>query len=281
MGLNAVKMLEISITTNSKEEILEYIRKYLQKNAKNDPKNLKRKQKSLIVVTPNPEQIMYARADKHFADILNRADIAIPDGIGVVWASKFLKKNTSHVVRAKIAGVELVEELARFASKQGVTIGLIGGRDKVAVEAFECLRRKHPGLTGWAQAGPQITVKDFQLTPANGESIELFVEHTADTIEKTGTGIVFVGFGAPKQEYVIEKLNTQLLKQNTTKSVVFMAVGGSFDVIAGRLQRAPLLMRLIGFEWAWRLGREPWRWKRQLAILKFVWLVFKEKIRIS
>ena len=83
---------------------------------------------------------------------------------------------------------------------------------------------------------------------------------------------MFVALGAPKQEYYIEEMAKK------TKGVVYMAVGGSFDIISGRLRRAPLFMRRMGLEWLWRLILEPWRIRRQLALVEFVWMVLKEKL---
>jgi N-acetylglucosaminyldiphosphoundecaprenol N-acetyl-beta-D-mannosaminyltransferase len=91
--------------------------------------------------------------------------------------------------------------------------------------------------------------------------------------------MVFVGMGAPKQEVFIEALAQALVQSKYSLPVMFMAVGGSFDIITGRLRRAPLFIRSIGFEWAWRLFQEPWRWRRQLALLKFIVLVWKENNR--
>lgn len=220
MSLNTGKILGISITTNSKKEILEYIQKYLSFP----------QEKPLIIVTPNAEQLVYAQRDKHFASILNRADVAIPDGFPVARI----------LVVERIPGVEFMEDLVQLAAKRHVPIRLIGGRGGVAVRAFECLREKYPGLETSQHAG-----------------------------------IIFVGLGAPKQEYFIEELRTQ--NSELKHPLVLMAVGGSFDILSGRIPRAPLFIRSIGFEWAWRLFLEPWRLKRQLSLLKFLWLVYNRK----
>src|SRR3989344_2970706 len=128
MSLNAVKILGISITKNKKNEILEYIEKYLRSKAK----------KPLIIVTPNPEQVVFAQKNKRFADILNRADLSLPDGIGIALTLGI----------QRIAGVEFMEDVVEMAAKWGYRIGLIGGKGRVAVEALECLQKKYPGLTG-------------------------------------------------------------------------------------------------------------------------------------
>lgn len=241
MGLNKTKILGISITTNPKEEILEEVRKRLESASNKD-------EKPFIVVTPNPEQLVLAQKDIELAEILNKADVAIPDGIGLVWASRVLGKNG---LKKQIPGVEFMEDLLELAAKEGYRTGLIGGWRGVAVKALECLQKKYPGLNGWAM-----------------EPEEKTIEEIGRKISDTGTRIVFVALGAPKQEYFIEKLNSP---------IVAMSVGGSFDIIAGRTPRAPFLLRTIGIEWLWRLAREPWRWRRQLTLLKFLWLVLRDK----
>jgi len=256
MRLNSKKILGISITTNVKEEILEYFKKCLENTGKTGVK-------SLTIVTPNPEQVVLAQKNPHFAEFLNRADVAIPDGIGVVWASRILNPIV-HISR--ITGVELIEDLVGLAAKQGYRIGLIGGRGGVAVRALECLRQKYSGVNGWGEDGPEIDIKSDQF----GQLIK--------RIKKTKTQIIFVGLGAPKQEYFIEKLKVQMAKLKQEKTVVFMSVGGSFDEISGRLPMPPKFIDRYGLKWLWRLSLEPWRWKRQLALLEFIGLVLKEKL---
>lgn len=250
MSLHTVKILGISITISPKKEILEHIEKSLKK--------------PLVIVTPNPEQIVLAQHDKQFAIILNKADVAIPDGIGVALVAGV----------ARVAGVELMEDLVGVAAKQSLPVALIGGRGDLAVKTFECLQAKYPGLNGWAIEPEQLQMQEI-----------------AKKIEKTGIGMVFVGLGAPKQELFIEQLVHRLEfivhskssqksmnhELSTVNHIVFMSVGGSFDIIAGRTPRAPGIMRSMGLEWLWRLALEPWRLRRQLALVKFVWLLMIER----
>lgn len=285
MGLDTKKILGISITIDSKEKILEEVEKYIKQSQKS-------KVKPLIIVTPNPEQIVYAQKDKSFADILNQADVALPDGIGLLIANRLVRSSQFIVHRKtkleRIPGVEIMEDLVKLAAERGYKIALIGGRGGLAVKALECLSRRTPGLAGWAEDGPEIKLDQL-------DTLGQFVSEIAQKIRTTGVQIVFVGLGAPKQEYFINELvrswfmvhskksNQKLTSMNdeptTMNHLVLMSVGGSFDILAGRLQRAPLLIRSIGFEWLWRLLREPWRFRRQLALLRFVFLVLKEKFR--
>lgn len=276
MSLSYQNILQVRITSSPRETILEEIRKYL--NLREEPKRFGTKtgKKPLVITTPNPEQIVFAQTHQAFRDILNRADVALPDGVGIVLASRFLQKSTGGKtqmgVHERIPGVEFMENLVRMAGDQGIRIGLIGGAPGLAVDAFECLRDKYPRLQGWA------------LVPE-----DVGMEEIAQKIRSTRTQIVFVGLGAPKQEYFIERIKGYVLRikgQKTrssmihdfvTSPLVFMSVGGSFDIITGRLKRAPVFMRSIGFEWAWRLANEPWRMQRQMALITFVWLVMQEK----
>lgn len=235
MSLNSRKILGIHIATDNKETILEEVKKWLVEN----------NGKPRIIVTPNAEQLVFARQNMRFAGMLNRADVAIPDGFPV---SRLL-----HVPR--IPGVEFMEDLVRLAAKRGDTIGLIGGYGGLAVRALECLKATYPGLRGWA------------IEP-EGYSLQQIVQK----IRKTNTRFVFVGLGAPKQEYFIARMARE-------SQSIYMSVGGAFDMISGTIQRAPVPIRKVGLEWLWRLFQEPWRWKRQLALVKFAVLVIAEKVR--
>lgn len=267
MSLHAVKILGINITISSKKEILEYLQKFLLKNSKSNIQYSKSAGKPLVIVTPNPEQIVYARGDSHFRQIMNQADVALPDGIGIVWASRILSSSRLTInglrLTKAIPGVELMEDLVAMAAKQGVPTALIGGRGDLAVEAFECLQAKYPGLKGWGHPVPEIQLDQLG-------KLDEFVQFVSKKIRETGVRIVFVALGAPKQEYFIERLAR-------LSPVIYMSVGGSFDMITSRTPRAPQIIRTIGLEWFWRLLREPWRLGRQLALVKFVWLVLQER----
>lgn len=245
MSLSSKKILGIRVTIEKKETILEEVKKWLNEQGG----------KSHSIVTPNPEQVVLARQEKRFAGIINRADVALPDGIGVAWAAGV----------PRIPGIEFMEDLVKLAAEQGATIGLIGGYGGLAVRVLECLSRRWPGLAGWVWEPGEVEIGEI------GEIREI-----GEKIRKTNTRMVFVGLGAPKQEFFIEALS----RQRSADSCILMSVGGSFDMIAGSLKRAPVLIRSIGFEWAWRLFQEPWRWKRQLALVKFVWMVVKERLGV-
>jgi N-acetylglucosaminyldiphosphoundecaprenol N-acetyl-beta-D-mannosaminyltransferase len=294
MSLNAGKVLQIQVNLDPKEKILEYLRKYLENGSIIQNPKSKIQHKPLIIVTPNPEQAVLAESDPHFREIINQADVAIPDGIGIVWALKFEdgRQKTDKIKR--ISGADLMVDLVAMAEKNGVPITLIGGKNGLAVDAYECLKKKYPNLQGWGEDGPELKIMNHELrfmnhestdnidisihNPTNVQSSDDYFRMLAHKIIKNRVGMVFVGLGAPKQEYFLENLKYQISNFKYNKPVIMMAVGGSFDFITGKVKRAPVRIQNAGFEWFWRLMQEPWRWKRQLTLVRFVYLVLKNQI---
>lgn len=262
MNANFVDILGVQVSNQSEADNLEYIRKYLQGNKATRQQGNKVGRKPLVIFTPNPEIVVYSQKDKTFKKLVNTAQINLCDGWGLVWASQVLDKGKL----TRITGVDFAEKLAELASKEAVAIGLIGGRPGIALKALERLRKKYPGLKGWVEEGPVIP----------------------KGLEKTAkTGLILVGLGCPKQEYFIDALQgynvTKLQSSNgallpCSSGAVLMAVGGAFDYWAGRTWRAPRWIQNLGLEWLWRLILQPWRLKRQLALLEFIFLVTKEKL---
>lgn len=258
--LDSVNILGVKITSSDKDKILEYILAELEK-----PKKVRRK---IVVFTPNPEQISAANRDSSLKSLLNKADVALPDGMGVVWAAKLLGKP----IEARISGVDFMESLVKSESvpiksgpKRPVVTGFFGGQPGVAEKAAECLSRK----AGSGFAGQEI---------ASSDSAKMSIGYASGAYDKekmihSDIDILFVGLGFPKQErWIIEH------KDEIPASVI-MAVGGSFDFISGRVPRAPLFVRLLGFEWLFRLANQPWRFWRQLRLLHFSALILREALR--
>ena len=199
------------------------------------------------IVTPNPELMIIAKRDEEYKSILNNAKIALPDGIGVMWGAKFLGKP----LKQRITGIDFMESLCDYASKRPITVGFLGGGPSIAEKTAECLRKKYPGLKiSWSS-------QEFISSLNNKE-----------------TDVLFVAFGSPKQEIWISKN-----LQNINAKVV-MGVGGSFDFISGKVTRAPKFLQNLGIEWLFRLIIEPWRIKRQFSLIKFIWLIIKERFSL-
>ncbi|MFQ6058833.1 MAG: WecB/TagA/CpsF family glycosyltransferase [Anaerolineae bacterium] len=203
------------------------------------------------VVTVNPEFIVAAQEDAEFREILNAASLALPDGIGVVWASRFLSRRRP--LRERVAGSDLVPKIAALAAKRGYRLFLLGAAPGVAEEAARRLCRENPGLTvAGTHAG----------SPSPDEEDEIVA-----LVRAARPHVLFVAYGAPAQDRWIAR-NLERLGVP-----VAMGVGGAFDFIAGVAVRAPVWVQRLGLEWLHRLWHEPWRWRRQLALLKFVGLV--------
>ncbi len=208
-------------------------------------KGLSKQGEKWYVVTPNPEILTIANNNPGYKKVLNNAKLALADGIGVLAASKIEGKPLKEVVH----GVDLTEMLCKEVSKQPITVGFLGAGPRVAELAAECLREKYPGLK-------------INFTETEWDSKKKYPQ----------TDILFVAFGSPKQElWIAENLEKLPVK-------IAIGVGGAFDFISGKVRRAPLFIRRIGLEWLFRLIIQPWRIKRQIRLIKFVYLVLKERL---
>lgn len=238
--LQKVDVLGVGITNESEEKILEYLLL-----------SYKHTVKKYYIVTPNPEILIYAYGHPAYKIILNEAKIALPDGVGVFLASALM----GHRLAERITGVDFMEEICKRSIDWPKRIGFLGGRGGVAERTAECLKRKYP----WIEVA--FVGEEWEDLKSKVKSQKL----------DTKIDILFVAFGHPKQEeWIYENLDKLPVK-------VAMGVGGAFDYISGRVQRAPFMIRAIGLEWLFRLIREPWRWRRQLALGKFAQLVLKER----
>lgn len=205
-----------------------------------------------LVISVNPERIMRAGRDPEFAAVLRRADLALADGVGVLWAARRL----GHQLPGRVAGVDLLQALAARGGPAGWRFFFLGGAPGVAQAAGQVLRERYPG---------------FRLAGTNAASPDPFNDAlTTQAVRSSGAQLLFLAYGAAAEE--------AWLARNLTRSgaIVGMGVGGAFDFISGRSRRAPPWMRERGLEWLHRLGREPWRWRRMLALPQFVVRVLRE-----
>ena len=289
MGLQSKKILGIGITISPKTEILEEIRKYLVSDNKKQITDNKKSKESLIIFTPNPEIITYAQKDKEFRQIVNSAQINLPDSRGVVWAIKKLYR----INIEQIAGADFFFDLCYLANRESFTVGLIGGREGVALDTRECLLRSYPKLKVEVLEAPAVIVSRirYQVSSINDKKIpntkylilnteekqieetEKYFQNLAEKIIKREIDILFVALGFPKQEYFIRKIKNQISKIKDCKPLVLIAVGGSFDYLSGRIPRAPEWVRDKGWEWLFRLIKEPGRLPRQMKGAEFFWRV--------
>lgn len=197
------------------------------------------------VITVNPEFVMAAQRNADFRRAINAAALVVADGIGVVWATRYLKAPTPE----RITGVDTLVELARRCAATGYRIYLLGAAPGVAEEAAARLQRLAPGL--------QIA-GTYAGSPAPAEEEEII-----ERVRAARADVLCVAYGAPAQDLWIYRNLSRL------PAALAIGVGGAYDFISGRQQRAPRLMQRLGIEWLYRLYREPWRWRRMLALPRF------------
>jgi len=236
-GLNRAKIMDVPVDLVAKNQALEII------------KNSISNKKKLHIVTVNAEMLMLTREDNEFAGILKNAGLLIPDGSGIIWA---LWKQG--IKLAKLPGIELAQSCITDIDAR---IFLLGGQEDTIKTAYDNL----------IKACPNHHIVGYRNGYFKDEDDDKIIEQ----INVLNTDILLIGLGVPRQEkWIVKNIN----KVNAS---VFIGVGGSFDVFSGKIKRAPKTMRKLHLEWLYRLYKEPWRWKRMLALPKFMGAVYLEK----
>jgi N-acetylglucosaminyldiphosphoundecaprenol N-acetyl-beta-D-mannosaminyltransferase len=208
------------------------------------------------ITTVNPEFIMTAQSEVSFRRVLNRADLCLPDGIGLLIAGRWL----GQPITERVAGSDFVYKLAAEAASHGWSLFLLGAAPGVADQAAKIFEAKYPGLR---IAGA------YPGSPETDENAAL-----VERINKSEADILYVAYGAPDQDLWIAR-NVDAFN----KLHIAIGVGGSLDFVTGRAIRAPRWIQRIGLEWLFRLVREPWRWKRMLALPRFAVRVLMSRSR--
>lgn len=266
--MKKIKILDIQFDVCTKDEALARIFEFLKNRAGSEP--------AKHIVTPNPEMLLCATRNKNFREVLNRAWLSIPDGIGILWASTFqhiakanrgfvrlLKgffsllslliypKFCQKVFPQRITGVDLMESICAISKGSNLKIFLLGAAPEIAEKVKQILEMRYPGLKIVGTLSGSPSPDDFPGIHA------ILAELQPD--------ILFVAYGAPAQElWIAEHLN----KLKSVK--IAMGVGGAFDFITGHRMRAPRFMQHLGIEWMYRLIQEPSRLKRIYnAAIKF------------
>jgi len=206
-----------------------------------------------LVVTPNAEMIMMANADNSFAQIINNADLVVPDGAGVVWAARY----NGDRMPERVAGYDLVQNLLVAAARQKYRIYMLGGAPGIVDKAKQVAEKRYPGV--------QIVGTRHGFFSKSDEA------EIIGNIKACRPDILLVALGVPRQEKWITEYSKQL------QVPVAIGVGGTFDVMAGTVQRAPLWMQNANLEWLYRLMSEPKRAIRMLALPRFVMKVLTNK----
>ncbi|PIE55113.1 MAG: glycosyl transferase [Dethiosulfovibrio peptidovorans] len=210
---------------------------------------------SALVVTVNALSLIRARHDEKYRSVADGAWLTLPDGVGLVWGLRFLGMK----VNERVAGIDFMQRLCRLAASEGWPIYLLGSRAHVVMQTASVLQDRYPGLI---VAGYRDGYFDDDT-------------EVVEDIRRSGARLVFAALGVPKQELWLDSHLDDL------PDVVAVGVGGSFDVISGRLKRAPQLWQKVGMEWLYRLIQEPWRLKQDGALVWFIVAVLLEKVGLG
>lgn len=227
-----VEILNVNFENISKKELLNK----LVTKVSSDQKT--------FLVTANPEMVMYAKKDEDYNQIVGKADYVIADGYGVVLGSKIL----GTPVPERIPGFELMCDLLESGAKKGWSVYFLGAKNEVIEKTVSNVIRDYPGLKiagfhdGYFKDSTEIR----------------------EQIKESKPDLIFVALGFPKQEKWIDDNYPHFEKG------LFIGVGGSFDVLAGTVKRAPLIWQKMNLEWFYRLIQEPSRWRRMLVLPLFV-----------
>lgn len=214
---------------------------------------LLRGEKAAYVVTPNAEIAYEALHDASLRALLNGADLILPDGAGVVLASRILKTP----LKQKVAGIDFAAGLLQELSKTGGRLYLLGSKPGMAERAAETMQEQNPGLVVCGTADGY-----FQDEAA-----------VVAAINAARPDVLFVCLGAPKQEIFMQA------HQHELQLTLMVGLGGTLDAFAGAVKRAPGWMIRLNLEWLYRLIKEPKRFKRMLRLPKYILAAAAERIR--
>lgn len=210
------------------------------------------KHQKTFIVTANPEIVEYANKDSEYKKIISESDYIVPDGIGIIYASKIL----NNPLAERIAGFDLMQDLLTMADENKYKVFLLGAEASVIKHAAENVGKKY---------------RNLDVAGYHHGYIDIDNETLAKQISDTKPDLIFVALGFPKQEQWIHKYMPLFDKG------IFMGVGGSFDVLAGKVSRAPMIWQKSNLEWLYRLIKQPSRWRRMLVLPLFLIKAIRER----
>ncbi len=247
------QIMGINVLSTTTDEVLARVKDFISHNYK------------FSIVTPNPELVLMAQDNVQLRNALNNADLPVPDGIGLNYASKFLSGKSLNI----IPGRKLFIDLIKLADKEGWKVFLLGGKDNEASLAAKKITEVYKNIKIESNSGPILDENGKVVTEVNIKIEKDIVSR----INKFSPQILFVAFGNPKQEIWI---HNNLSKLNIGGA---MAVGGTLRYIAGLSKTSPEWMEKLGLEWFWRLISEPYRFGRIWnATVIFPWRIFLSKL---
>jgi N-acetylglucosaminyldiphosphoundecaprenol N-acetyl-beta-D-mannosaminyltransferase len=240
--MNIVNIFGVNIHNTTLVETVNLLDQYLKGD------------KLRVIYTPNTEIVMAAKDNKDLKELINKADIIIPDGIGLIYGSRIRKLP----LKERVTGFDTSIELLKLANKNSYSLYLLGGKEGVAKAAAENIKENYPN----------IRIGGFHHGYFKGSHLGLKKhpeeEDIINEINKVNPDIIFVGFGFPKQEIWIDSNKDRL------KGRVIIGNGGVMDVLSGNSKRAPEIFIKLGLEWLYRLLQDPSRIKRQIVLPKFL-----------
>ncbi|MFE8696448.1 WecB/TagA/CpsF family glycosyltransferase [Cytobacillus sp. FJAT-53684] len=239
---NYVDILGVPFLNTTRSQFVQHIQQHIEKNEK------------AFVVTANPEIVMKAAEELEYMNLIHQATYVTADGIGVIKAAGLL----GTPLPERVTGYDTMIDLLHKGNEKKHKIYLLGAQQDTIDKAVVNIKKDYPNI--------EIVGAHNGFFDWNSDEIPL-------EIEQKQPDLVFVALGVPRQEKWIA---THL---NRFEKGVFIGVGGSFDVIAGTVQRAPIVWQKANLEWLYRLIKQPSRWKRALALPRFAIRIFKEKAK--
>jgi N-acetylglucosaminyldiphosphoundecaprenol N-acetyl-beta-D-mannosaminyltransferase len=206
------------------------------------------------ICTVNPEFIIDAQRDARFAAVLRRAELRVPDGVGVLWAARWL----GAPLHQRVTGSDGIYQICERAAVAGWSVFFLGAAPGVAERAAQILATRYRGLQ---------VAGSYAGTPADADWPAIHEQLSASQPD-----ILFVAYGHPRQDLWIDAHRHELPVK------VAIGIGGAFDFVAGVAQRAPHWIQRLGLEWLHRLIRQPWRWRRMVKLPLFVLRVVGQKV---
>lgn len=242
--MKKVDILGVEFDFTTQQEILNILQDKIERN------------KKAFVVTANPEIVMYANKDPQYMHTLQFANHIIADGVGVILGSKIVRQPLPE----RIAGFDLMIELLSIANQKGLRVFFLGASEQTLEKMIPKIKRDYP----------KLVIAGYHHGFFKGH------EHKVkQMVKEAKADLVFVALGYPKQEEWIQK------NIDSFEKGIFMGIGGSFDILAGTVKRAPGFWRNLNLEWLYRLIQQPTRWKRMLALPTFVKKMFQYKRKSS
>ncbi len=256
------QILGVDVSSRTGIQVLDLVTGWLDEKGESK----KEKMKKRLIFTPNSEILVEAAESEEFRKVLSSATLNIPDGMGVVLASRLLHwlrpGKIDQKISERVTGVGLMEDLLAVAARKGLKVYLLGGEGEEASMAALQIQKRWGEMNIKANPGPRKI-----LRASEQEKMELI-----EGINRFGPDLLFVAFGHGKQErWLLENIEKLDIR-------IGMGVGGALRYMAGMAKQPPVWIGRMGLEWLWRLVDEPWRWKRQLKLFKFWWLVIREGV---